>query len=187
MRVVGGRLRGRTLTAPKNHDVRPTSDRVRESLFNILEHRTGGPSLDGARVIDLFSGTGAIGIEALSRGAKFCLFVEQAPESRALIRANVEAFALTGVSKIFRRDATDLGPIGTMAPFDFAFLDPPYGQALGESALTALRSGGWLSADAMVILEERVTSEIGYVTGFECTDMRTYGDTQIRLYRLDDA
>lgn len=183
MRVVGGRLRGRALTAPRNTEVRPTSDRVRESVFNILEHGCAEVALQDARVIDLFAGTGALGVEALSRGARFCLFVEQAPDARAVIRANVEAFGLTGVSKIFRRDATDLGPIGPLVPFDLAFLDPPYGKALGEAGLKSLKDGGWLAPGACVVLEEHVKSEIGAVEGFDVVDMRAYGDTQVRIYR----
>lgn len=187
MRVVGGQLRGRTLARPHNGDVRPTSDRVRESVFNILEHGVADFALSGARVIDLFAGTGALGVEALSRGARYCLFVEQAPEARAVIRANVETFALTGVSKIFRRDATDLGPIGPMSPFDLAFLDPPYGKALGEAALNALREGGWLVPGAIVVLEEHAKTKIGTVAGFELFDTRTYGDTAVHLFRFVDA
>lgn len=109
MRVVAGRFRGRPLQAPDDMKIRPTSDRVRESLFNILAHGIENFSLDGARVIDLFAGTGALGIEAVSRGAAYCLFVEEAPDARALIRTNVEALGLTGETRIFRRDATDLG------------------------------------------------------------------------------
>lgn len=187
MRIVGGELRGRSLVAPKTDAVRPTSDRAREALFNILEHSLNDVRLDGARVIDLFAGTGALGIEALSRGARHALFVEQAPASRALIRANVEAFGLTGVSKIFRRDATDLGPIGTMAPFDLAFLDPPYGKALGEAGLNALRDGRWLQSGAIVVLEEHAKSQIEEVLGFTPVDQRTYGDTQVQIYRFGEA
>jgi 16S rRNA (guanine966-N2)-methyltransferase len=113
MRIVGGRLRGRPLATPQHEGLRPTADRVRESLFNILAHGLDGFSLDGARAIDLFAGTGALGIEALSRGAGYCLLVDTDAEARALQRRNVEAFGLTGVTKIWRRDATDLGPEAT--------------------------------------------------------------------------
>ncbi len=185
MRVVGGSLRGRALAAPSDGLVRPTSDRVRESVFNILAHGISDFSLPGARVIDLFAGTGALGIEALSRDAAFCLFVENAPDARAVIRTNIETFALTGVSKIFRRDATDLGPSGTMAAFNLVFLDPPYGKGLGEVALAALRDGGWLAKDAIIVLEEHANSEVGAVSGFLPLDQRSYGDSQIRIYRFD--
>lgn len=179
MRIVGGRLRGRALHAPKSVAIRPTSDRVRESIFNVLAHGTLSATLDDARVIDLFSGTGALGIESLSRGAKFCLFVESDPTARGLIRSNVETFALTGVCKIFRRDACDLGPIGTMSSFDIAFLDPPYGKGLAERALASLRDGGWLSADAVVVVEESDSAEVTDVAGFDHLDRRVYGDTQV--------
>lgn len=183
MRIVGGRLRGRPLVVPRSDAIRPTSDRVRESLFNILEHGVSEFTVDDARVIDLFAGTGALGIEALSRGAAYCLFVEQAPEARGVIRENIETFGLTGISKIFRRDATALGPVGPMAPFDLAFLDPPYGKSLGEAGLQALRDGGWLAPDAVVVLEEHAKSAIDPVQGFAPLDQRRYGDTSVHFYR----
>lgn len=179
MRVVGGRLRGRILSAPKSGAIRPTSDRVRESIFNILSHGESASPMDGMRVIDLFAGTGALGIEALSRGARFCLFVESDPTARGLIRSNVEAFSLTGVCKIFRRDATDLGPVGTMAQFDTAFLDPPYSKGLVEQALISLRDGGWLVCGAVVAVEEHAKATLSAVPGFDLVDQRVYGDTQV--------
>ena len=159
MRITGGRLRGRRLAAPSDMRVRPTSDRVREAIFNILAHNDFdcGFALEEARVADLFAGTGALGIEAISRGAKYCLFVEDAAESRALIRENVEAFHLTGATKIWRRDATDLGPMGPGAggPFDLVFLDPPYRKNLIAPALASLRDGGWLADDAILVCRMR--------------------------------
>src|SRR6202161_660972 len=110
MRIVGGRLGGRTLAAPKSQGVRATSDRPRESLFNIPAHRYGGP-IAGARVLDLFAGTGALGLEAMSRGAAFALLIDDGAEARALIRQNVEALGLGGVTRVFRRDATMLGAV----------------------------------------------------------------------------
>lgn len=181
MRVVGGRLKGRTLCAPKHEGVRPTSDRVREAVFNILTHGNEYPPLEGTRVIDLFAGTGALGIEAVSRGARYCLFVETDTQSRALIRRNVEAFGLTGVTRLFRRDATDLGPAGTMDAFDIAFLDPPYGKALGEQALAALADGNWLKKGALCVLEERAGFEIVAPDGFTVRDTRTWGDTDVHF------
>ncbi len=183
MRVVGGKFRGRSLASPRHEGLRPTADRVRESVFNILLHGITGFDIAGARVIDLFAGTGALGIEALSRGAAFCLFVEESAEARALIRTNVEALGLTGVTRIFRRDATDLGPAGTMAPFDLAFLDPPYGQGLGEAALQALAHGRWLAPGAVAVLEERAKAEVALPPGFAELDRRGYGDTQVIFAR----
>lgn len=184
MRVVGGTFRGRALAAPQHEGLRPTSDRVRESVFNILLHGVPDFALEGARVIDLFAGTGALGIEAVSRGAAYCLFVEEAPEARALIRTNVEAMGLTGTTRIFRRDATDLGPAGNMEPYALAFLDPPYGQGLGEKGLVALRDGGWLVPGAVVVLEERESVAVALPEGFVELDRRTWGDTQAVFGRL---
>src|SRR3954467_1350187 len=138
MRVVGGRLKGRNLVAPSSREIRPTADRLRESLFNILIHAYGDP-VEGARVLDLFAGTGALGIEAISRGAKFALFVDNGTEARALLRNNIQALGLRGMTKVFRRDATDLGPAHPVAPFSLAFLDPPYGKGLAEKALAWMR------------------------------------------------
>src|ERR1700726_4547853 len=143
MRIVGGRLRGRVLAAPKSQAVRPTADRLREALFNILAHAYGDP-VTGARVLDLFAGTGALGLEALSRGAQFALFVDDGAEARALLRENVAALGLGGVTRIFRRDATKLGSAHPLEPFALAFLDPPYGKDLAAQALAAARGGGWL-------------------------------------------
>lgn len=183
MRVVAGRFRGRALQAPDDMTIRPTSDRVRESVFNILAHGIADFSLGGARVIDLFAGTGALGIEAVSRGASYCLFVEEAPEARALIRKNVEALGLTGETRIFRRDATDLGPAGNMEPYALAFLDPPYGKGLGEKALASLAEGNWLTPGAICVFEERAGTSIDIPKAFECLDTRTYGDTDVRFLK----
>lgn len=183
MRIVGGELRGRTLVTPRSTAIRPTSDRTREAIFNIIAHRrTGG--LEGARVLDLFAGTGALGIEALSRGAAMCLFIEEAAEARGLIRDNVETFGLTGRSKIFRRDATSLGEVGTMQPFDLVFADPPYGKALGERALESAVAGGWLSPGAMIVLEEASDAPFAPPGGFSVADERQYGDTVVRFLDL---
>ena len=149
MRVVGGRLKGRNLASPSSRDIRPTADRLRESLFNILIHGYGDPIAD-ARVLDLFAGTGALGIEAISRGAAFALFVDNGAEARALLRNNVEALGLGGVTKVYRRDAGNLGPAHPVEPFSLVFLDPPYGRSLAEKALASLRDGGWLDAAAML-------------------------------------
>lgn len=184
MRIVGGRFRGRAIEAPSHDGLRPTADRVRESVFNILLHGIDGLDLDGARVIDLFAGTGALGLEALSRGAAYCLFVEESVEARALIRGNVEAMGLTGQTKIFRRDATSLGPAAPHQPFELAFLDPPYGKGLAETALVSLREGGWLKPDAIAVVEERATETVTLPAGFAELDRRTYGEAQVVFARL---
>ncbi len=185
MRIVGGRFRGRAIAAPSHAGLRPTADRVRESVFNILLHGIDGLDVEGARVIDLFAGTGALGLEALSRGAAYCLFVEEAVEARALIRSNVEAMGLMGVTKIYRRDATTLGPAAPHQPFDLAFLDPPYGKGLAEKALQALLDGNWLKAGAVAVVEERVAETVSLPQGFAEVDRRSYGDTQVIFARFE--
>jgi 16S rRNA (guanine966-N2)-methyltransferase len=186
VRITGGRFGGRTLAGPKDLAVRPTSDKVRQAVFNIIAHHEfeTGFALDGARVIDLFAGTGAMGIEAVSRGAQFCLFVDEAAESRALLRANVEALQLTGHSKIWRRDATRLGAMspGAGGPFELAFLDPPYRKHLLAPAMTSLVDGQWLAANALVVCECAEEEAAADVDGFTKLDERVYGDTRVVFY-----
>ena len=162
--------------------IRPTSDRLRESLFNVLVHAYGD-TVEGARVLDLFAGTGALGFEALSRGAGFALLVDDGTEARGIIRENQMALGLAGFSRIFRRDATKLGPITGMAPFGLVFCDPPYRKGLGEKALASAREGGWLASDALIVLEEAADAEITLPEGFEELDRRDYGETQVRFLR----
>jgi 16S rRNA (guanine966-N2)-methyltransferase len=181
MRVVGGELRGRPLATPRSNSIRPTTDRTREALFNILEHRYRD-KLEGARVLDLFAGTGALGIEALSRGAAQCLFIEESAEGRGLIRTNVEAFGLQGRTKIFRRDAARLGEVGTIQPFGLLFADPPYGKGLGEAAFRSALAGGWLIPGALCVIEETAEAGVEPGEGFRLLDERSYGETTIRLY-----
>lgn len=182
MRVVGGRLRGRAIAAPKTQAVRPTADRLREALFNILVHGYGDP-VTGARVLDLFAGTGALGIEAISRGAAYTLFVDEGVEARALLRNNVEALGLGGVTRIFRRDATKLGPAYPVEPFSLAFLDPPYGQNLAEKSLAAAREGGWLLPDALIVVEESADTKFAAPEGYEELERRKYDDTEFTFLR----
>jgi 16S rRNA (guanine966-N2)-methyltransferase len=185
MRIVGGKFRGHAIHGPSSTATRPTSDRVRESIFNILAHGAAGFELEGARVMDLFAGTGALGLEALSRGARFCLFVDESVEARGLIRRNAEGLGVIGVAKIWRRDATNLGPCEPQSPFDLVFVDPPYNHGLGEKALASLMEGRWLSPGAVVVLEEAEKAEVGDVPELTLVDTRSYGDTQVRFYRFE--
>jgi 16S rRNA (guanine966-N2)-methyltransferase len=182
MRIVSGKFRGRNLKAPSSNAIRPTSDRLRESIFNILVHAYADPITD-ARVLDLFAGTGALGLESLSRGAEYALFVEEAAEARALIRTNVEALALTGATRIFRCDAARLSDMGPMEPFDLVFCDPPYGQGLAEKSLIAARDGKWLAPSALVVVEEAVKAGFKTPEGFDELERRTYDDTEIVIMR----
>jgi 16S rRNA (guanine966-N2)-methyltransferase len=184
MRVVGGRLRGRALAAPKSQAVRPTADRLREALFNILLHAHGDP-VSGARVLDLYAGTGALGIEALSRGAVFTLFVDDGAEARALLRENVATLGLGGTSRIFRRDATRLGPAHPLEPFSLVFLDPPYGHGLAEKALASARDGAWLKKDALIVVEEAVKSAFIAPAGFTELERRRYDDTEFVFLKAE--
>ncbi|ACI94346.1 putative methyltransferase [Afipia carboxidovorans OM5] len=182
MRVVGGKMRGRSIASPASQEIRPTQDRLRESLFNILMHAYGNPALD-ARVLDLFAGTGALGIEAVSRGAAFTLFIDNGAAARALLRNNVEALGLGGVTKVYRRDATALGPAHPMEPFTLAFLDPPYGKGLAEKALTSLRDGKWLVPDALVVVEEAKAAAFAAPDGYDELERRVYDDTEFVFLR----
>ena len=182
MRIVGGRLGGRTLAAPKSQNVRPTSDRLRESLFNILAHGYGDP-ITGTRVLDLFAGTGALGLEAMSCGAAVALLIDDGAEARALIRQNVEALGLGGVTRIFRRDATRLGAVHPNEPFGLVFLDPPYRKGLAERALASLRDGGWLAPDALVVVEEAADAGFAAPEGFAEIERRRYDDTEFVFLR----
>lgn len=180
MRIVGGKMRGRALATPQSGSIRPTADRTRESLFNILGHHYRD-QLDNGRVLDLFAGTGALGLEALSRGARYAVFVEESVEGRGLIRQNVEAFGLSGCTKILRRDACQLGQAGTIEPFDMVFADPPYKRGLGEKALLSALRGGWLKPNTIIVLEEDAEATLELDPVFEIMDERPYGDTIIRL------
>jgi 16S rRNA (guanine966-N2)-methyltransferase len=178
MRIVGGRLKGHGLQGPRGDGLRPTSDRLRESLFNILAHSYGDP-VPGARVIDLFAGTGALGLEAVSRGADFALFVDDGAQARALIRENVEALSLGGVTRIFRRDARRLGDAPPGPAYDLAFLDPPYERGLAEPALISLARGGWLKPGALVVVEEAVAAMFEPAAGFDLLERRDFAETEL--------
>jgi 16S rRNA (guanine966-N2)-methyltransferase len=176
VRIIGGKHRGHRLIAPAGRSTRPTSDRVRESIFNILAHRV---AIEGSRVLDLFAGSGALGFEALARGARFCLFVESDAGARAVIRRNADALGMTGMCKIWRRDATQLGSSAPQAPFDLVFIDPPYGKDLGSAATASLLKGQWLVQDAMIVLEESTRSVLAIPPQLELVDSREYGDTKV--------
>ena len=176
MRVIAGDLRGRPIRAPEGPDTRPTSDRAREAVFNILLHAAWAPEMEGARLLDLFAGSGALGLEALSRGAASCLFVERAEPALTAVRANIAAFKLEDRARVLKRDATALGERpAAEPPFDIAFLDPPYGKGLGEQALAALLSGGWLAEGAVVVFERGSDEAPLSIAGFEVMDERRYG------------
>ncbi|MFY9599494.1 MAG: 16S rRNA (guanine(966)-N(2))-methyltransferase RsmD [Pseudolabrys sp.] len=183
MRVVGGKLRSRPLAGPKSDAVRPTTDRLREALFNILAHAYADP-VTGARVLDLFAGTGALGIEAISRGAAYALFVDEGVEARALLRDNVEALGLGGVTRIFRRDATKLGPAHPLEPFSLVFIDPPYAKGLAEKALFSAREGGWLKPGALIVVEEAAGIAFKVPEGFSELERRRYDDTEFIVMQL---
>jgi 16S rRNA (guanine966-N2)-methyltransferase len=182
MRIVGGRWGGRVLAAPKSQDIRPTADRLREALFNILVHRYADP-ISGARVLDLFAGTGALGLEALSRGAEFALFIDNAAEARALLRENIAALGLGGVSRIFRRDATSLGTAQALVPFSLIFVDPPYGRGLAEKALVSALAGGWIAPGALIVVEEGVKASFAAPDGFDQLERRGFDDTEVSILR----
>lgn len=186
LRIVSGLYRGKALMAPPGDATRPTSDRARQAVFNILEHAPWSPGVREARVVDLFAGSGALGLEALSRGAAFCLFVETDAAARGAIRDNVEAMGLFGQTRIHRRDATDLGdkPAADGKAFDLAFLDPPYGRGLGERALAGLAQGGWLAPDAVVVFEKGAGEGAPETPGFETLDARDYGAARVHFLRF---
>lgn len=185
MRIIGGQFRGLHLAPvgdgdPQAH-LRPTSDRVRESIFNLLINGGHGDPVTGARVLDLFAGTGALGLEALSRGACHAVFVDDGATARALLRRNIELTRTMGVTDVWRRDATKMGP-NKGEGFGLVFLDPPYGKGLGEAALASCLSGGWFAPGALVVWEEGVAPLPP--KGFDMVDQRRYGDTHVTLLRV---
>ena len=185
MRIVAGELRGRPIRAPDGVAVRPTSDRARGAIFNILEHATWSEGVHARRAVDLFAGSGALGLEALSRGAAACLFVDLAETSLAAVRHNVSAFGLEARARLLRQDATRLARRPDTDPgFDLAFLDPPYAKDLAAPALMALRSGGWLADGAVAVLEQGAGEPAPELPGFEPLDQRRYGAAQVVFLRV---
>lgn len=165
------------MRGPASNSTRPTSDRLRETIFNILAHSYGNP-VEGARMLDLFAGTGAMGIEALSRGADLVLFVDRSAEACAIIRANIEGLGLLGAARFLRRDGRKLGAAPEQQRFNLVFLDPPYGRAFVTPTLEALRDGGWLEEGALVVIEEHANAEVDLPGSFVERDTRRFGNTQ---------
>lgn len=186
LRIVSGDFRGKAIKTPAGQATRPTSDRARQAIFNILEHAPWSQGVRGRRVIDLFAGSGALGLEALSRGADFCLFVETDEAARGAIRENIDAMHLFGRTRVHRRDATQLGvrPGADGPAFDLAFLDPPYGKGLGETALARLADGGWLADGAVVVFERGADEEPFKVEGYEELDTRQYGAARVHFLKF---
>ena len=187
MRIVGGAFRGTALAALGKGDpgahLRPTSDRVRESLFNILTSGAFGDPITDAIVLDLFAGTGALGLEALSRGARAATFVDDGKKAQALLRANIEKTRTGDRARVLRRDATRFGP-AQGAPSTLVFLDPPYGKGLGERALRAALAGGWLAPKALIVWEDSAPPTLP--EGCDLRDQRRYGDTWITIATAPD-
>lgn len=186
MRIISGQYRGRALVVPDGQATRPTSDRARQAVFNVLEHAAWAAPMQGARVMDLFAGSGALGLEAMSRGAAFCLFVETDDAARGAIRQNVETLGLFGTTRVHRRSAIDLGPRPGAAStdgFDLVFMDPPYHQGLGERALAGLLAGAWLKPGALVVLERGADEPDIETPGFERLDVRDYGAARVTFLR----
>jgi 16S rRNA (guanine966-N2)-methyltransferase len=186
VRIVGGEFRGRSLAVPKSNAIRPTADRTRESLFNILSHAYP-EALNATRMMDLFAGTGAVGLEGASRGCRHVLFVESSVEGRGLLWENIDALGLHGRTRMLRRDATDLGSVGNLEPFDFLFADPPYAQGLGEKAFAAAADGGWLVPGALAILEERADVAVDVPPAFLFLEVRTFGDSKMHFFHYQPA
>lgn len=187
MRIVGGKFRGRSLSAPDGRDTRPTTDRVREAIFNRLEHGVPGFSIDGARVLDLFAGTGALGLEALSRGAKHAHFIDNSDAARGLIRRNADTLGVIGQCKLWRRDAASLGSCTPMSPYSLVFLDPPYGKELAERALKSLVAGSWLAENAIVVAEEAAKVDVAVPDELTMLGEHRYGDTKVLTLQFRGA
>lgn len=185
MRIIAGEFKGRSISAPAGQTTRPTTDRTREAVFNVLAHAAWAPDLAGLRIIDAFAGSGALGIEAISRGSDFCLFVETESSARGTIRSNIEKFGLFGKTRIHRRSATDLGvkPASVGAPFDLVFLDPPYGYNLAPKALQVLVDGQWLKPGALAVAETGADETLPTLDYWETLDSREYGPALVTFLR----
>ena len=186
MRIVAGSLKGRSIVTPEGQGTRPTSDRARQAVFNVLEHAAWAEPLEGMRVMDLYAGSGALGFEAISRGAAFALFVETDEEARGAIRENADAFHVMGRTRVPRRSAIDLGarPRSDGEAFDLAFLDPPYRKGLGELTLQRLLEGQWLQPGAFVVFERGSAEPEIDTPGYERLDARDYGAARVLFLRV---
>ncbi len=187
MRIVGGKFKGRSLSAPAGRDIRPTTDRVREALFNRLEHGVADFDIKGSRVLDLFAGTGALGLEALSRGSRHVHFIDNSDMARGIIRRNADALGVIGQCKLWRRDASSLGSCLPMSPYSLVFLDPPYGKGLAERALNSLVAGSWLAENAVVVVEEAAKVDVPLPDQLTLLKEHRYGDTKVLILRFCGA
>lgn len=180
MRIIGGSFRGRALASVGKGDagahLRPTTDRVRESLFNVLQGGRYGDPIEDMRALDLFAGTGALGLEALSRGASHVTFVENGRKGQSLIRENIALCDCRDQTKVLGRDATRL-PANPDAPYDLIFLDPPYAKKMGEAAMASALQGGWIADDALILWEE--SAPISAPLGCDVLETRKFGGTNI--------
>ena len=185
MRIISGRARGLHLAAVGDGDasahLRPTSDRVREAIFNLLVNGGYDDPITDCHVLDLFAGTGALGLEALSRGASRVTFVDDGKVALGLLQRNIGLMKASAEVTMIRRNATQLG-LGS--PHGLVFLDPPYGKGLGEAALASAMTGGWIGPEALVVWEENVLPVVP--DGFRQLDQRRYGDTLVTILMRDD-
>lgn len=185
MKIVAGQFGGRTLKAPKGQDVRPTSSRTREAVFNILANGKPAVDLDGITVLDAFAGTGALGFEALSRGAAKAVFLDRGQEQLALIKRNAGRLGVPDACITLRLDATKLAMPPRIVPkVDLAFLDPPYGKGMIEPAMLGMARNAWLTSGAIVVCETPAKTDVGRVTGYDVVDVREYGAAQVTFLRF---
>jgi len=187
MRIVSGTYRGRALVAPKGHSTRPTADRTRQAVFNVLEHAPWSPGLRERRVLDLFAGSGALGLEALSRGARSCVSIDLDEDARSAIGRNVLALGVADSVTVRRADATRLGPRPDPAPFDLVFLDAPYGMGMTEPALAGLARHGWLAPEAMIVVERGVGEAPLTAPGYAILGSRDWGAARVYFLKPDST
>ncbi len=178
MRIIGGKFKGKKLISPSNNKIRPTSDRVREAIFNILSIKIKN-NFAAQNVLDLFAGSGALGLEAASRGANNIVFIDNGAHARSLIRRQIDNLALTNNVKLLGYDAANLRKNTKFPPFNLIFLDPPYQKGLGEKALISALKNGWIADKAMIIFEEQANKNIEFPEQFTISDRRKFGNSEI--------